>query len=125
MKFKYQPGGEKGIITWSLILVCFLLGIILQLEIFKLNIIAPIVCIATIVFALYLIGKSQILLKKDSLIIKSPFKKSNRKIDFSELSKVEFGKYYFVLYFKSLQYFPIRIIASPKIISKLPAKIKI
>ncbi|GKQ42693.1 hypothetical protein RD055328_06160 [Companilactobacillus sp. RD055328] len=123
MKIFYQPGGEKGIIRWSLLLMLFMLGIITQLEIFKSNYIAPIIMIIASIIIIWFILKSYLVADNEKLIIYSPLKKQIRTINISELSSIRSGKYYLVLNFKSAEFFPIRIIAFPKSIKKLSSLI--
>ncbi|MGR3741798.1 EbsA family protein [Companilactobacillus sp. DQM5] len=125
MKFRYQSGGEKGIITWSLITSLFFLGIIVQMEIFKATIISPIIIILAIIIGLYIYLKSQITVEKEYIKIQQPFRKKSLIIKNNEIKKIDFQKYYFVIYFKSDEFFPMRLIALPRNIVKFSSKINL
>lgn len=119
MNFYYQPGGEKGIIRWSLVTILFCIGIIIQFEIWKFNIIAPLIMIIALLCAIFLILKSKINIDTTTITIQNSFKKDARKINLTDIESIDFKGFYFIVNFKSKEFFPLRIVTTSKNIKKL------
>lgn len=120
----YQPGGEKGIIRWSLLLSLLLLSLIIQFEIFKDNIIAPIIAVIAIILIIWFILKSYLIVNSDQIIFHNPLKKKNRIINLTEIESVTTGKFHVSINFRSTEFFPIRLIIFPKNVTILASKLK-
>lgn len=119
MSFYYQPGGEKGIIRWSLVTILFCLGIIIQFEIWKFNILSTVIIAISLIHTIFLILRSKIIVNKKTITIQNTFKKEARIINLDEVASIEYKKFYFVVKFKSKEFFPLKLVTTNKNIKNL------
>lgn len=119
MSFYYQPGGEKGIIRWSLVTILFCLGIIIQFEIWKFNILSTVIIVISLIHTIFLILRSKIRVTKKTITIQNTFKKEARIINLDEVASIEYKKFYFVVKFKSKEFFPLKLVTTNKNIKNL------
>lgn len=119
MSFYYQPGGEKGIIRWSSIIILFCLGIIIQFEIWKFNILSTVIITISLILTIFLILRSKITVNKNTITIQNTFKKEARIINLDEVASIEYKKFHFVVKFKSKEFFPLKLVTTNKNIKNL------
>ncbi|MCH4008256.1 EbsA family protein [Companilactobacillus sp.] len=122
-KYYIQPTGAWGIILWSVALIIIFFGVILQLEIFSLNVIPILIWIIGLVYIFYIIKSSWIKVSDNQIIIKAPNYHRTRSFDLKNVSVRSTNKFQLEFDFDNHDYFPVKITSTTKVLEEIKKRV--